>query len=109
MDLEDQLKKLFPEHVPEEVIPEPKDDLGIWMQDDPLICKYIKQNGKPMTLIEGYNGAKSDFKTLTRLLQRQLGVGGSFKADKIIIQGNNRDKIMEQLKSIGFNVKRVGG
>ena len=38
-----------------------------------------------------------------------LSVGDSVKSEKIIIQGDNRDIIMNELKNIGFNVKRVGG
>ena len=41
MDLKDQLKKLYPDHVevtPSLVIQEQK----IWIQQDPLICKYEK-------------------------------------------------------------------
>ena len=108
-DLKDQLQNLFPEHVPEKQDVESVSDRGIWMQDAPLICKYEKRKGKPMTIIEGYTGAKSDFKSLTRLLQQQLHVGGSYKDEVIVLQGDYRDKIMDILKSLGFKVKRVGG
>jgi translation initiation factor 1 len=110
MDLEDQLKHLFPDHVSEEV-PEEKnsEDEGIWLQDDPILCKYEKRKGKPITILEGYTGADEDFKKLAKELKQKLSVGGSFKDNKIIIQGDYRDKIMQILKDKGFAVKRVGG
>ena len=108
MDLQDQLKNLFPEHVPEET-PAEENDTGIWMQDDPIICKYEKRKGKPITILEGYTGATEDFKALAKELKQKLSVGGSFKDDKIIIQGDYRDKIMTILQDKGFKVKRVGG
>jgi len=109
MDLQDQLKNLFPEHTPEptETSKNVKDNL--WLQDDPIICKYEKRKGKPITILEGYTGATEDFKKLAKELKTKLSVGGSFKDDKIIIQGDYRDKIMTILKGKGFNVKRVGG
>ena len=107
MDLRSQLKMLFPDHqeeeVPEEVRP------NVWMQDEPLLCKYEKRNGKPITVIEGYTGTDSDFKILAKELKTQLGVGGAVKNDTILIQGDYRDKIMVLLKEKGFKVKRVGG
>ena len=107
MDLQDQLKNLFPDHDYKEPVQEEKNDL--WLQDDPLICKYEKRKGKPITIIEGYNGAVKDFKQLAKDIKTRLSVGGSFKEDKIIIQGDYRDTIMSLLKEKGFNVKRVGG
>lgn len=109
MDLQDQLKNLFPDYVSSE--PEVSEDKSdqIWMQDDPIICKYEKRKGKPITILEGYTGATSDFKALAKELKTKLSVGGSFKDDRIIIQGDYRDKIMTILKDKGFKVKRVGG
>ncbi|WP_108804096.1 translation initiation factor [Aquimarina sp. Aq107] len=109
MDLKDQLKNLFPDHEPveEEKVIEKEDD--IWMQDDPIICKYEKRKGKPITILEGYTGADQDFKKLAKEIKTKLSVGGSFKDERIIIQGDYRDKIMGILKEKGFNVKRVGG
>lgn len=106
--LEDQLKNLFPEHEATE-IPATTEESTLWLQDDPLICKYEKRKGKPITIIEGYTGAEADFKMLAKELKQLLSVGGSFKNEKIIIQGDYRDKIMQFLKAKGFSVKRVGG
>jgi len=114
MDLQDQLKNLFPNHTSEKEAPSTalakgKEANNIWLQDDPIICKYEKRKGKPITILEGYTGATADFKKLAKELKTKLSVGGSFKNDKIIIQGDYRDKIMLILKEKGFNVKRVGG
>jgi len=89
MDLKDQLKNLFPDHVPEEneEINEESDN-KIWMQNDPIICKYEKRKGKPITILEGYTGADKDFKKLAKELKTKLSV---------------------VLKEKGFKVKRVGG
>ena len=107
MDFKDQLKNLFPEHEFTEATPEKKSD--IWLQEEPILCKYEKRKGKPITIIDGYNGATEDFKKLAKEIKTTLSVGGSFKDEKIIIQGDYRDKIMQILKEKGFNTKRVGG
>ncbi len=108
MDLQDQLKNLFPDHQPSEET-EKVEESTIWLQQDPMICKYEKRKGKPTTIIEGYTGADSDFKLLAKEIKKMLSVGGSFKNEQIIIQGDYRDKIMDFLKEKGFKVKRVGG
>ena len=108
MNLQDQLKSLFPDHEPSEQT-EKAEDSTIWLQDDPMICKYEKRKGKATTIIEGYTGATSDFKQLAKEIKKLLSVGGSFKNEQIIIQGDYRDKIMSFLKDKGFKVKRVGG
>ncbi|MGB2231652.1 MAG: translation initiation factor [Flavobacteriaceae bacterium] len=110
MDLQDQLKQLFPEHQTDNTTENlSNDNEGLWLQDDPLVCKYEKRKGKPVTIIEGYNGANDDFKQLTTLLKKSLSVGGTFKKEIIIIQGDYRNEIMEILNNLGFNTKRVGG
>lgn len=107
MDLQDQLKNLFPKH--EFEAPVVAEKPAIWLQEEPLICKYEKRKGKPITIIEGYTGAAQDFKKLAKEIKTKLSVGGSFKDEKIIIQGDYRDTIMALLTKKGFNVKRVGG
>lgn len=110
MDLQEQLKKLFPEHQPsnEPEVVEEKEHI-LFIQKEPMICKYERRKGKATTIIEGYEGSEEDFKQLAKELKTKLSVGGTFKDNAIIIQGDYRDKIMNLLKDKGFKVKRVGG
>ena len=107
MDLKNQLENLFPDHN----FKESKDDTKIsYNQHDSVICKYEKRKGKPITIIEGFTSIKeTDKKEIAKRLKTMLSVGGTVKGGKIIIQGDNRDRIMEELVKIGFKVKRVGG
>lgn len=107
MDLRDQLKNLFPDHQEQDFeMPEEK-----FVQREPLVCKYEKKgrNGKPVTLIEGFEGSDEELKIISKKIKTTLGIGGSEKDGTIIIQGDNRDKIMEILKNMGYKTKRVGG
>ena len=110
MNLEEQLKKLFPDHQVSnepEVINETPHEL--YVQKEPMICKYEKRKGKPTTIIAGYEGEDEDFKILAKEIKNKFAVGGSFKDGEIIIQGDYRDKIMKYLQEKGFKTKRVGG
>lgn len=107
MDLRDQLKNLFPDHVEQDFqMPEEQ-----YEQREPLICKYEKKgrNGKPVTLIEGFKGSEEELKNISKKIKTTLGIGGSEKDGVIIIQGDNRDKIMKILSDMGYKTKRVGG
>lgn len=106
-DLQDKLKQLFPNaQVPQE---EEATSEDLWIPGHAVECHFEKRNGKPCTVIKKYDGHQQDGKMLTKELQKLLGVGGSYKNDEIILQGDYRDKIMTYLKSQGFQVKRVGG
>ncbi len=109
MDLQDQLKNLFPDHepTPEEAIQEVEHEL--YVQKEPMICKFEKRKGKATTIISGYEGEEEDFKLLAKELKNKLAVGGTFKDNEIIIQGDYRDRIMKILQEKGFKTKRVGG
>ena len=52
MDLKEQLKNLFPEH--KEITEPVKETSTIWLQEAPILCKYEKRKGKPITILEGY-------------------------------------------------------
>ncbi|MGL6037421.1 MAG: translation initiation factor [Soonwooa sp.] len=107
MDLRDQLKNLFPDHEEQDFeMPEEK-----FQQKEALVCKFEKKgrNGKPVTLIEGFEGNEDELKAISKKIKTMLGIGGSEKDGVIVIQGDNRDKIMTILKDMGYKTKRVGG
>jgi len=107
MDLQDQLKNLFPKHKLTDTIY--STDKNKKYQDEPIICKYEKRKGKPITILENFKINNSELKTIAKDLKKSLSVGGSVKENYIIIQGDYRDKIMKILNSKGFETKRVGG
>ena len=111
MDLQDQLKNIFPDHkISESSSVESKISNYSHSQSNPLICKYEKRNGRSTTIIDGFvNIKKPEIKLLAKKIKQKFSVGGSVKGYSIIIQGNIRNEIMSFLSTIGYKVKRVGG
>ncbi len=67
------------------------------------------RSGKCVTTINGLLLDSNAIKTLATELKRQCGVGGAVKSGVIEIQGDQRKKVRDLLKSKGFSVKFSGG
>lgn len=64
--------------------------------------------GKAVTLVEGFVGKEEDIQDLGKKLKSFCGTGGSAKDGEIIVQGDQRDKVMQWLEKNGFkNVKKL--
>ena len=65
--------------------------------------------GKAVTLVEGFIGKEEDLGELGKKLKSFCGTGGSAKDGEIIIQGDQRDKVMQWLVKNGYkNSKKAG-
>ena len=58
--------------------------------------------GKAVTLIEGFVGTLIDVEQLGKSLKNYCGTGGSVKDFAVIIQGDQRDKILQWLLKNGY-------
>lgn len=60
------------------------------------------RGGKAVTLVENYIGPQSEKDDLGKKLKSFCGTGGSVKGDEILVQGDNREKILQWLLKNGF-------
>jgi translation initiation factor 1 len=65
--------------------------------------------GKSLTLIEGYAGDGMALLLLGKELKTMCGVGGAVKDGCILIQGDQRKKVIVALEGKGYRVKSKGG
>lgn len=67
------------------------------------------RKGKGVTVITGLGLSESNLETLATELKKKCGSGGSVESGRIEIQGDHRDRLVEELTRRGFKAKRAGG
>lgn len=67
------------------------------------------RKGKGVTLVTGLQHCPDELKKIAKQLKQMCGSGGAVKEGVIEIQGDHRDKIMDELSKQGYTVKKAGG
>ncbi len=67
------------------------------------------RRGKGVTVVTGLGLPPDGLRTLAKRLKQTCGSGGTVKDGKIEIQGDHRDRVVDELARAGFKAKRIGG
>lgn len=65
------------------------------------------RGGKMVTLLENFIGTKADKEAIGKQLKTACGTGGSVKDDEILVQGDNREKILQWLLKNGYKQSKI--
>lgn len=79
-----------------ETLPKDRQSLRVWRDTH-------GRAGKVATVVRGFVGSEDDLTELGKTLKRKIGVGGSVKDGEIIIQGENRDRVLQILLDEGYS------
>ena len=63
------------------------------------------RGGKSVTLVDGFVGASNDLEELGKTLRIKCGVGGSVKDSQILIQGEQKERVVKLLLEMGYKAK----
>ena len=82
--------------------PPRQQELRIWLEKK-------HRGGKEATLVRGFVGSDAALEALAKKLKAHLATGGTAKEGELIMQGDQRDRLLSALLSWGYKAKKAGG
>jgi translation initiation factor 1 len=67
------------------------------------------RGGKGVTIISDLPLDEKGLAELATKLKTRLGTGGTVKDGRIEIQGDHRDRIVQEIEGMGYRAKKAGG
>jgi translation initiation factor 1 len=67
------------------------------------------RSGKGVSVVQGLPLGLTELEELATQLKRLCGAGGAVKKGVIEIQGDHRDRLVAELRKLGYDAKRSGG
>ncbi len=67
-----------------------------------VIIDTKRRAGKTVTLVAGFIGKEEDLEALGKQLKNYCGTGGSVKDGEIVIQGDQKTKVLQWLLKNGY-------
>lgn len=72
-----------------------------------IVLERKGRGGKQATIVTGFVCDDDTLKEVASRLKRALGVGGSARGGEILIQGDFRQRVLEQLQQMGFKARII--
>ena len=95
-----------PDFKPEESLNEEEINIEPAKQKIRVKLETKHRGGKAVTLVENFIGTEDDKIELGKKLKTFCGTGGSVKDGEIIVQGDNRDKVVTWLHKNGYTAAK---
>lgn len=91
---------------------EPQPDKGDALQQQgkqmlDIVLERKGRGGKQATIVTGFYCDDEALKQVASQLKRALSVGGSARGGEILIQGDLRQRVLDQLKQMGFKARII--
>ena len=106
-----ELRMVFstdPSSVPPQEEEPTQDDLTPYAKQSIRISRDKKhRGGKEVTLLAGFELNESGLEAMAKMLKTSCGVGGSVVEGLVLLQGDQRKKLPEEKKKMGFKKIKV--